>query len=203
MAGRETNAFDRHLMLAMRERGSLDDPIGGAWLEELARDLTALGSFGVLLLVTVSVLGYLALKRAYRAAALLLAASAGGWLLSIALKGLFARPRPALVAPLVQVYSTSFPSGHAFMSAATYLTMAAMLARMHPGPQPGMRRYLFASGALVTVLVGVTRVYLGVHWPTDVLAGWGAGAAWALLCWLVVGWLQRRGQLEKSAARPR
>ena len=175
-----TNAFDRLILLGMRQRGDLGDPVGPWWLEEMARDLTALGSVGVLLLTTVGVLGYLVLARRQKAALFLLVATSGGWGLSSALKALFGRPRPSLVVPLVKVSSASFPSGHALMAAVTYLTLAAMLARMH---EPGRQ-----------------RVYLGVHWPTDVLGGWLAGAAWAWGCWTLAGWMQRRGGIEAPVA---
>lgn len=190
--------FDRLLLLGLRNRADVGDPVGPWWLEEMARDLTALGSVGVLLLMTVGVLGYLLLARRQKAALFLLVAASGGWGMSVVLKALVARPRPTLVVPLVKVSSASFPSGHAFMAAVTYLTLAAMLARLH---EPGrMRAYLFACAAVLTVLVGLTRVYLGVHWPTDVLAGWLAGAAWAWGGWTVAGRLQRQGRIEKPAA---
>lgn len=89
----------------------------------------------------------------------------------------------------------SFPSGHATMSAVTYLTLGALLARMQP--HPALKAYLLSIAVSLTLLVGMSRVYLGVHWPTDVLAGWCLGSAWALGWWLVAVRLQRRGRVEK------
>jgi undecaprenyl-diphosphatase len=121
-----------------------------------------------------------------------LASVGGGIAFSTLFKQGFDRPRPDLVPHATEVYTASFPSGHAMMAAVTWLTLAAMLARVQP-TRP-LKIYLFALAALITVLVGVSRIYLGVHWPTDVLAGWTAGAAWALACWLVAWWLgERRG----------
>lgn len=115
-------------------------------------------------------------------------------LASTLLKQLFARPRPDLVPHAQLVYTSSFPSGHSMMSAVTFLTIGALLA----GAQSSLRlkAYLLGSAALLTLLVGASRVYLGVHWPTDVLAGWTAGAAWALLCWAIAEWLRGRGEVE-------
>ncbi len=117
--------------------------------------------------------------------------------MSTLLKQLFSRPRPDLVPHESFVYTASFPSGHSMMAAVTYLTLGALLARVQPRRQ--VKAYLLVLAALVTLLVGISRVYLGVHWPTDVLAGWAAGAIWALLSWLVARWLQRRGQVEPDA----
>lgn len=99
---------------------------------------------------------------------------------------------------------SSFPSGHSKLSAVTYLTLGGLLARMHP--QPWVKTYLLLLATLLTFLVGVSRVYPGVHWPTDVLAGWAAGAAWALLCWLFAGWLQQasgKGRTGEESDRAR
>ena len=113
----------------------------------------------------------------------------------------FGRPRPDLVPHATQVYTASFPSGHAMMAAVTYLTLGALLARVQPRLR--LKLYLIGLAATLTVLVGCSRVYLGVHWPTDVLAGWTLGAAWALGCWAIALWLQARGRIETDAAGDR
>lgn len=190
----DTASLDRTLLLALRSPGDLADPLGPPWVEELFRDFTALGGVGVLMLLTLAVAGFLLLDRRVRAAMLVLASVGGGFVLSTLLKQLFSRPRPDLVPHESFVYTASFPSGHSMMAAVTYLTLGALLARVQPRRQ--VKAYLLVLAALVTLLVGISRVYLGVHWPTDVLAGWAAGAIWALLSWLVARWLQRRGQVE-------
>ena len=190
----EAHAFDRRVLLALRSAADPADPVGPRWIEEVARDLTALGGVGVLTLITAASVGYLLLARKRHAAAFLLLAVGGGLVLSSVFKAGFDRARPDLVAHLAQVYTASFPSGHSMMSAVVYLTLGALLARLHK--DLAVRVFLLGAAALVTILVGLSRLYLGVHWPTDVLAGWSAGAAWAALCWLAVLWFQRRGALE-------
>jgi undecaprenyl-diphosphatase len=192
--GGETEGFDRRLLLALRDPTDSRDPIGPAWIEELGRDFTALGGLGVLSLVTVATTGWLVLERKRGAALLVVVAVGGGLLLSTLLKHAFDRPRPDLVPHDSAVYTASFPSGHSMMAAVTYLTLAALLARVQPRKR--LKSFLLIAGVLATVLVGVSRVYVGVHWPTDVLGGWTAGAAWAMVCWLVARWLQRRGDVE-------
>lgn len=190
----ETRAFDEFLLRGLREPLDLADPIGPRWLEEMARDFTALGGVGVLTLIAGACVGYLALMRKPHAAWFVLAAIAGGMVLSTLFKSGFDRARPDIVAHHAHVYTASFPSGHSMMAAVVYLTLGALLARMHQGR--AVKAFLLALAACITVLVGFSRVYLGVHWPTDVLAGWAAGAAWAIACWLLALRFQQRGAVE-------
>lgn len=190
----ETRVIDETILLAMRNSADRSDPIGPGWVEEIGRDFTALGGVAVLVFVTIAACGWLALDRKIRTMFFVIVAVGGGDVLSALLKNFFDRPRPDLVPHGSIVYTTSFPSGHAMMSAVTYLTLGAILARVQPRYR--LKAYLFILAGLLTFAVGVSRVYLGVHWPTDVLAGWAVGSAWALLCWLVARFLQRRGQIE-------
>jgi undecaprenyl-diphosphatase len=192
----DLHGFDSTVLLAVRNPADLSDPLGPAWFEEAARDITALGGLTVLSIVTVSSALWLMLSGKRAAAGFLLVSVVGGMLLSTGLKLGFERPRPDLVPHAARVYTASFPSGHAMISAVVYLTLGALLSRV----QEGVRRkvYILAWAVLLTVLVGLSRVYLGVHWPTDVLAGWSAGAAWALGCWTVALALQRRGRMERA-----
>jgi undecaprenyl-diphosphatase len=193
----ETRTFDEWLLLELRRADDPGRPIGPGWLPEAGRDLTALGSTVVLVLVVASVVGLLILQRKLHMAWLVVAASVGGVILSTVMKEAFARERPNVVPHLMDVFTPSFPSGHAMMSAAVYLTLGALLARSVTGWQS--RVFCVFIAVVLTVLVGISRVYLGVHYPTDVLAGWTAGAIWAMLCWAVALWLQRRGAVETPA----
>ncbi len=196
----DTHALDEKVLLSMRNPDDLSDPIGPKWVEELGRDFTALGGMGVLTLLSVSVLGYLLLEYKKKTAILVVISVGGGILLSLLLKQGFDRPRPDLVPHESYVYTTSFPSGHSMMSAVTYLTMAALLSRIQKRRRNKI--YLMTIAVLLTLAIGVSRIYMGVHWPSDVLAGWSAGAFWALLCWLAGSWLQRRGQMEQEGVEP-
>lgn len=191
----DTRSFDEYVLRALRNPADLADPIGPAWLESVVRDITSLGSFSVLTIVTLSVVIYLLIDGKRAAAAFVFFAIAGGGILSELLKHLFARPRPELVAHLVDVKTLSFPSGHAMLSAVTFLTLGALLTRVQSRRR--LKAYLLSLAIFLTILVGLSRLYLGVHWPTDVLAGWCAGAAWAMGCWLLATWLQSRGQIEQ------
>ncbi len=193
----EAQGVDRILLLALRNPRDLADPLGPPWLEEAGRDLTALGGFAVLSLLTIAVLGHLLLSRKPRAAAFVGASVVGALALSLALKAIFDRPRPDLVAHWSHVATTSFPSGHSMLSAAVYLTLGASLSRLQDNLL--LKAYVLLWALLLSFLVGVSRVYVGVHWPTDVLAGWAAGAAWAALSWLAAVALQRRGRVETPA----
>lgn len=190
-----TQAFDRSLLLAMRRPGdrALRGPLA---LQEFASDITALGGVAVLALLTLITSGFLLLDGKRHMALFVCGSVTSGLLVSSILKALFQRPRPDLVPYAVHVSTTSFPSGHSMMSAVTYLTLGALLARSQE--RILLKAYLLLVAALLTLMIGVSRVYLGVHWPTDVLAGWTAGASWAILCWLAARWLQSRRALERE-----
>jgi undecaprenyl-diphosphatase len=194
----ETQTIDEKVLRALRQP---DDPAqlrGPEWLQDAGRDITALGSFSVLLLVTLSVVGYLLIRRLYSAMWLVLIATTGGLGLSTLLKWWVSRDRPTIVPHLAEVDSASFPSGHSMLSAVVYLTLGTLIARLMP--QWRLRIYVLSVAGATTVLVGVSRMLMGVHYPTDVLAGWTAGLVWASLCWVVARHLQRRGAVEKDVA---
>ena len=192
-----TSTFDRQIILALRSSTEPSVPIGPAWLPEAARDITSLGSILVVGIITLAVAGYLLLLRKHAVAWLISIAVASGIAMNDLLKFAFARARPDFVTHAAPVFTTSFPSGHAALSAITYLTIGALLARSQPSFTLSL--YLISLAAFLTVLIGVTRIYLGVHYPTDVLGGWCIGTAWAIACWVMMGHLQSVGQIEPPA----
>ena len=132
VAGRKPSDFDHHVILALRKSTREPVPIGPPWLQEAARDITSLGSVIVLLIITFAVAGFLLLTRKPGVAWLMLVAVLGGLALNNLLKYVFARTRPDFVPHSARVFTSSFPSGHATLSAITYLTIAALLARAYP-----------------------------------------------------------------------
>lgn len=192
----DTQHFDERLLAGLRKADDPASPVGPPWLEQVAFDLTALGGPTVLGLTVAAVVGFLLLHRAVRNAVFVLVACGGGWLLNNVLKELFGRERPDVVPHLREVMTLSFPSGHALTSAVVFLTLGALLMRV---VQTRLAKfYLMAIAVLTTFLVGLTRVYLGVHYPTDVLAGWLIGMSWALACWLAARVLDRRAGLRRE-----
>jgi undecaprenyl-diphosphatase len=191
----DTHAFDRWLLQALRSPEDPQWPRGPRWLVEAGRDITAFGSSVVVALLTAAVVGYLWLHRTYGALWFVVVATAGGGLLSRLLKALFARERPEPVLCL-WVNSPSFPSGHAILATVVYLTLGILLARLEP--RPLLKTYFLGIMMTLAFLVGMSRVYLGVHYPTDVLAGWTVGLVWGLFCWLAVWYLQRRRAVERD-----
>ncbi|WP_158625956.1 phosphatase PAP2 family protein [Arsenicitalea aurantiaca] len=189
----EIEAFD-HAVLAMFHQGNAAGGIAATgWFAEMVRDITALGSFVLLTLIFIGVVGYLWMAR-IRGAAILVAVSVlGGSLLSNLLKAGYNRPRPD-IAYAAEQFTASFPSGHALLSAVTYLTLGALLARFAPSRR--LRYFSLGAAIFITLIVGLSRLYLGVHYPSDVIAGWSLGAAWALLCSTVALVMQRRGTVE-------
>lgn len=183
-------AFDQMILSALRPTADPHDAWGPWWLEEAAADLTSLGGIAVLgLFATVSVV-FLLIQRKRLSAVLLLTGLAGGVLLSEGLKAVFGRERPSSAYQAVDTINASFPSGHALLSAVFYLSLGVMLTRAFPRHR--VKGFVLGVAIVITLLVGVTRVYLGAHWATDVLAGWAVGAAWAMALWLVAYAVERR-----------
>ena len=195
----DTQQFDERLLRSLRKAEAPAEPLGPRWLKLAAFDITALGGPTVLGLTVVAVVGYLVLHGLFRNALFVLIASGGGWILNDLLKLLFARPRPAVVPHLREVSTLSFPSGHALTSAVVFLTLGTLLMRV--ATKPLAKWYCIAVAMGATALVGMSRVYLGVHYPTDVVAGWLIGLSWALICWLVERALERRYGLKKERAQ--
>ncbi|MBI1295686.1 phosphatase PAP2 family protein [bacterium] len=191
-----TQSIDQTILLSLRSAEDPAEPIGPLWLGEVMRDLTALGGATILFLLSFSIVIYLMLQRRLGAMTFVIAAVVGGAVMSLILKELFGRPRPDLVTHLSYVTTSSFPSGHSMLAAVTYLTLGALLARIHAARR--IKAFFLIVAVVLTVLVGFSRVYLGVHWPTDVLGGWTVGAAWAILCWFGARRLQERGQIENE-----
>jgi len=189
----DTHKLDLAILMAFRTPGNAADPLGPAWFEEVVRDLTALGSYSFIIIVMAASLGYLLLVRKYALSAVVLIAVLGGIVVSNLLKHGFDRPRPDLE-HAAQVFSPSFPSGHATLSAVTFLTLGGLFT--HTSFDWRLKSYFLVVAAFLTIVVGTSRVYLGVHYPSDVLAGWCIGTAWALLCWAGAVWMQSRGDIE-------
>jgi len=191
-----TQNFDERIIVKMRRPENLSIPIGPPWLHEVGRDMTALGGVAVLSGLTLVVAGFLVMRKQYHALWLVLIATFGGLGISTLLKGIIARDRPSVVPHLSYVTTSSFPSGHSMLAAVAYLTLGSLLARLVV--EWRVKIYILVVALLVTFLVGVSRVYMGVHYPTDVLAGWAAGLVWASICWLVARTLQHRGAVEPA-----
>lgn len=179
----DTQLIDGWVLLLLRDPADLSTAIGPIWLRTASRDITALGDIGVLMFIVLVVTGFLALARRWRTAGFVLAATVSGSLMAGLLKHVFERDRPTFASSEVYIATSSFPSGHAMVSAVVYLTLAALLARLVP--EVRLKAYVLGVALLITWLIGLSRIYLGVHWPSDVAAGWAVGAAWALAWWIL------------------
>ena len=178
----ETQAFDIRIIKALRSPTDPSKPVGPEWIENALLDLTSIGGSTVLGLVVLSVVGFLLLQTRYWTALVVMMTAISGEVVNTAMKAAFNRPRPSIVPQLRTVFSTSFPSGHAMESAIVYLTLGAILMRVAESRLT--KAYIMGIAMLLTMLVGVSRVYLGVHYPTDVIGGWIIGFVWASICWL-------------------
>lgn len=184
-----TQAVERRILMAARSPGDVTDAIGPELVEQGIRDLTALGSAVVITTVTAASSLYFLFRGERQAAAVMFVSVAGAAALVGALKLAFRRPDPGLVPNAVMVSSTSFPSGHSMMSMVTYSMLAGLTARSHPGSR--MQPLLVGSAGILSLLVGLSRIYLGIHWPTDVLAGWALGGSWTAASWAAATALAR------------
>ena len=185
----DTRSFDQSVLLWFRNKDDLSDPIGPQWLEVVMRDITALGGLLILGLLTIAACGYLWLTQRHKLALFVAVSIPAGALLNTLLKEYFTRPRPDIVPHGTGAALSSFPSGHAMMSAVVFLTLGALLSLSTENTR--IKIYILFWSVFLTVIVGISRVYLGVHWPTDIIAGWIAGGTWAVLCLLVGHWLLR------------
>ena len=193
----DTLALDRLILTALRQPGDLSTPIGPAWLPGTMIDITALGGTTNLTLVSVLAIAFMLLLGRYRHAIYMAAATGGGSIFGSLLKAHFARARPEVVPHLIEVHSLSFPSGHALNSAIVYLTLAILIAREFE--QRRLRVFVVVAASLLVLLIGFTRLYLGVHFPSDVLAGWMLGASWALTMGMIAELLHRILRRRKAS----
>lgn len=194
-----TRDLDREILLLLRTPGDPSNPLGPMWVEEMGRDLTALGGVAVLTLATLGVSLFFLIAGRWATTVYVLLTVGGGIAISGVAKEFFDRPRPDLVPHGSFVHTSSFPSGHSMMAAVAYLSLGVLVARVLP--RYALRVYVMTVAVLLTVFVGISRVYLGVHWPTDVAAGWLAGGAWAMLCLVVANSLPKGGPAPDDPPR--
>lgn len=202
LIGEEPHQLDREILLALRDPQNPDDPIGPLWVEEAMVDFTTLANTALLGLITAAIVGYFVLRRNYSSALWIVLTILGATLLTTFFKEIFGRVRPDIVPSLDRVTSPSFPSGHSSAAAATYLTLGALVARYLDRRR--LQVYVLLLAMLIVLLVGFSRVYLGVHWPSDVLGGWVLGTVWAIITLQLELWWerwQRRSSERKESKR--
>jgi undecaprenyl-diphosphatase len=187
-----TKNFDEWVLKTLRNADDSQIPRGPEWLPESVRDITALGGGMVLALITLSVAGFLILRKDYKLLWLLLFAVIGGTILDTILKEYFARERPSVVLKLMTATSFSFPSGHSMMSMVVYLSLGSLIARLQTRRR--LKVYIISLALFFSFIIGLSRIYLGVHYPTDVLAGWSIGLAWAAIVWFVAWYIQKKSE---------
>lgn len=193
----DSHEIDTKLLLMLRDPTDTHNPLGPPWFEEIMRDVTGLGGIAVLTLVTLFTSIYFLVTKKRLQAFYLAGSVIAGTILSNTMKIGFNIPRPDLVPHESITYMAGFPSGHSMLSAVVYLTLGAQLAEVQPNYR--LKAYILFLAVMITMLVGFSRVYLGVHWPSDVLAGWLGGAAWAIMAWLIQLTIKTR-LMKKSPA---
>lgn len=191
----EIEQIDNYLFMLFRSPQDPSTPLGPEWLREAMIEITSLGGYPLLVIIVALVIGFLMISRLFGPALFVFLSIVSGTAVGQLLKVLYDRPRPDLVEHLVTTHTASFPSGHATMSAVVYLTLAALIVQFVE--RTNVRVYVMTMAVLLTLAIGISRIYLGVHWPSDVAAGWALGVAWASLSVLVVRllelWRSRRG----------
>ncbi|MFI4925605.1 MAG: phosphatase PAP2 family protein [Vicinamibacteria bacterium] len=168
----ETHGFDAFVLDAGRALRAAHP-----WFAEVMRDLSGLGSTVTLALVTLGACGYLAITRSWATAAIVAGAVVSGAVAVALFKAGFARVRPDAQFAQFVADGASYPSGHSSMAAVVYLTLGALIARMHR--RRIEKAYILGAAASLALLVGISRAAMGVHWATDVAGGWALGIAWA------------------------
>lgn len=194
----DTQSFDEAVLLWMNSHAT-------PWLDVAALEVTTLGAGVVLWMLVAVASAFLWVNRHHYSVFLLWIAVLGGGLLNSTLKSLFERPRPELFPwRTPHVGQSSFPSGHSMGAMAAYATLAYLIARLEPTPI--LRHLTFAVAAVVVLLIGMSRMYLGVHYPSDVIGGFIIGLAWAALCALTIEAIQyfrgRKPGIEKIEKAP-
>lgn len=191
----DTHKIDTSIIMLMRDGNDPANSWGPLWLQETMRDISGLGGIVILTLMTIGAVLYLFMKGKKGQALYLLLTVSIGTLFANLLKFSYARPRPDLVPHGSYVFTDSFPSGHSMMSAVVYLSIGMLLARAHE--TTAMKMYFIGTAVFLALIIGISRIYLGVHWPSDVLAGWVAGAICAMIFWLIE-WFWQERRLKKQ-----
>jgi undecaprenyl-diphosphatase len=194
----DTVGYDKGVLLWFRNPRDLSDPLGSPSFEVLMRDVTALGGVLVLGLLCICACGYLWLRHQRKLAVFIAASVSVGSLLNTVLKEIIVRPRPDIVPHATDAALSSFPSGHAMMSTVVFLTLGALLSLSTENRR--IKYYILFWSIFLPLIVGISRIYLGVHWPTDIIAGWIAGAIWSLFC-LVIYHHFVNGNSRRAGAR--
>ena len=194
----ETAAFDQTILRAFRDTAGM--PVGPTWLKGTILNLSALGSVAVVTLIVGLAALFLVLLKRRGEAVLLVGCAVGATITLVVLKILFGRERPTVVSALATEVDLSFPSGHSLIASAVYPTLGLLLARTFTDRH--LKVYVLAAAAGLTLLIGFTRIYIGVHYPTDVLGGWMLGLSWAILCALISRRLRPQGVAVTTMIEP-
>lgn len=188
----ELTSFDTWVLLAFRHPNNPHQAVGPIWLTDGMRDITSLGSVTVLFLITAIAALILYIHDKKRHAAVLGAAIILSQLSDTLLKNFYGRVRPAFAVYGTPPVSLSFPSGHSTTATTAYFVLAMIAATLEV--RTAVKVIFFAIAALLALSIGFSRVFLGVHWPSDVMAGWCVGGFWALAASLVLSELNKHAR---------